>query len=89
MQAGHAIPGRHNAVLLDEEIVKPQCVGCNVLGRGMYHIFSTKLILEHGMDFWLGKLAGSKATVKMTRADYEEIAEELREKLLKLKESPA
>lgn len=34
MQAGHFIPGRHNAVLFDERNVHPQCVGCNVFKHG-------------------------------------------------------
>src|SRR5690348_2406650 len=28
LQAGHAIGGRHNAVLFDEEILRPQCMAC-------------------------------------------------------------
>jgi len=49
-QAGHAIPGRTGAVLLDESVIKVQCLTCNVFHRGQYHIFATKLIKEHGMD---------------------------------------
>lgn len=30
LQAGHFIPGRNNAVLLDERIVYSQCAGCNL-----------------------------------------------------------
>lgn len=71
MHAGHGIPGRHNAVLLDEDIVKPQCVGCNIFRNGCYHIFTTKLIQEHGMEWWEKKLFNSRQIVKMTRDDYE------------------
>ena len=50
MNAGHAIPMRHGAVLLDEEIISPQCNKCNAkppFGKGgEYHIFATKLIRE-------------------------------------------
>jgi hypothetical protein len=35
-QAGHAIGGRTNSVLLDVDIIRPQCVACNVFRRGMY-----------------------------------------------------
>jgi hypothetical protein len=72
LHAGHAIPGRHNAVLFDEDIVKPQCPICNVWKGGMYHVFATKLIKEHGMEWWDAKLAGSKEVVKWTAADLEE-----------------
>lgn len=70
-QAGHAIGGRHNAVLLDEEIIRPQCIACNVFRRGMYQVFITKLIEERGFAWWQAKLAASKLTIKYNRADLE------------------
>lgn len=70
--AGHAIPGRHNAVLLDEDIVKPQCPRDNIFMGGMYHIFATKLIQENGMRWWEKKLEGARRVVKLTRYDFEE-----------------
>lgn len=79
--AGHAIPGRHNAVLLDEEIVRPQCPRDNLFLGGRYEIFATKLIQRHGMDWWLSKLEGAKRVVKLSRADYEAKIEELKKKL--------
>jgi hypothetical protein len=48
-----------NAVLFDEEIVKPQCVACNIFLRGNYTIFTTKLIKQHGMQWWENKLINS------------------------------
>jgi len=69
MQCGHAIPGRGNAVLFDEEICRPQTVSENVFKRGNYTIFTTKLIKERGMDWWEAKLAGSNKPVKFTRSD--------------------
>jgi hypothetical protein len=79
--AGHAIPGRHNAVLFDEEIVKPQCVTDNIFKGGMYHIFTTKLIEEKGMDWWKAKLDGARRIVKYTRADIEQMIETYKAKL--------
>jgi hypothetical protein len=70
-QAGHAIGGRHNAVLLDEEIIRVQCCGCNIFKRGNYQVFITKLIQENGLDWWLAKLAASKLTIKYSRVDLE------------------
>ena len=46
MQAGHAIGGRNGAVLLDEEIIRPQCVRCNIMLRGNYGEFITRLVRE-------------------------------------------
>ena len=34
LQAGHFIPGRHNAVLFDERNCWPQCYACNVVLGG-------------------------------------------------------
>ena len=84
LQAGHAIPGRHNAVLLDEEIVRPQCVRCNVMLRGQYHIFTTKLIRERGLEWWEGKIEGSREIVKLTRTDFEALIAAYKEKLKEL-----
>lgn len=81
LQAGHAIPGRHNAVLFDEEIVRKQCATCNVFRRGQYHIFTTKLIRERGMEWWEKKLEESRRLVKWTRSDIEELIAGYKEKL--------
>ena len=43
-QAGHGIPGRTNGILFLEEIVRPQCPGCNVFGGGRLEVFVRKLI---------------------------------------------
>lgn len=48
LQAGHGIGGRHNFVLFMEEVVRPQCSGCNLWGGGRYSIFAEKLIREYG-----------------------------------------
>lgn len=70
MQAGHGIGGRNNAVLFLEEVVRPQCVGCNVFGRGKYPIFTSKLIKELGMEEYDRILSLSQQTIKFTAQDY-------------------
>lgn len=80
-QAGHAIGGRRGMVLLDPEIIRPQCVGCNVFGRGNYPVFTTKLIKEKGMDWWEKKLEQSRQVRKWTRSELEEFIETYKEKL--------
>jgi len=79
--AGHAIPGRHNAVLLDPEIVRPQCPRDNLFLGGRYEIFATKLIKEKGMEWWEAKLEGARAIVKLTRGDYEALISSYKQKL--------
>lgn len=79
--AGHGIPGRTNSVLLDPELVKFQCPPCNIWKRGMHHIFATKLIKEHGMEWWDAKVAGARRVVKYTRSDLEDLISEFKQKL--------
>jgi hypothetical protein len=50
IQAGHAIGGRAGAVLLDEELIRPQDYHCNVGLRGNYPVFVTKLIREKARE---------------------------------------
>lgn len=80
-QAGHAIGGRHSAVLFDPDICRNQCVRCNVFLRGNYPVFTTKLIEEKGMEWWKAKLEGARQIVKYTRADIEEMIETYKAKL--------
>ena len=84
LHAGHAIPGRHGAVLFDVDIIRPQCPVDNIWKGGRYEIFTTKLIKENGMDWWEKKLAGAREVVKLTRSDLEEIIETYKAKLEKL-----
>ena len=71
-QAGHAIGGRNNAVLFDVDILRPQCVACNVFRRGNYPVFTAKLIRENGLEWFEQKLIASRQAVKISRTDYEE-----------------
>ena len=73
LQAGHAIGGRHNAVLLDESIIRPQCPGCNIFKRGNYQVFVTKLIRQNGLDWWEKKLMESRQLKTYSREELNEI----------------
>lgn len=86
LQCGHAIGGRHNAVLLDEEICRPQCIRCNVFMRGQYPIFTSKLIRENGLEWFESKLISARAVVKINRAEYEEKIQELKQRLTEMDE---
>ncbi len=81
LQCGHAIGGRHNAVLFDEEICRPQTVAENVFKRGNYPVFVTKLIEENGLDWWQKKLAASREVIKYSRSDLEDLIANLKTKL--------
>ena len=79
IHCGHAIGGRHNAVLFDEDIIRLQCYACNVGKRGNYQVFVTKLVREHAeeqhieigqaFEWWERKLEHSRTIVKFTRQD--------------------
>lgn len=84
LQCGHAIGGRHNAVLFDEEICRPQSVGDNVFKRGNYQVFITKLIKENGLEWWEKKLEDSRRVLKYTRADLQRLIDETQQKLSSL-----
>jgi hypothetical protein len=84
LQCGHAIGGRHGAVLFDEEICRPQSVRDNVFLRGNYPIFTTKLIKENGMAWWESKLEGARQIVKYTRSDLEDLINNYKQKLAEL-----
>ena len=65
LQAGHAIMGRSNAVLFNEEIVRPQCQRCNVWLGGNLGVFVKNLIEENGIEWWEQKEKESKKAVKL------------------------
>ena len=50
INAGHAIPGRGNAVLFDETLVAAQCVKCNLDGGGQQYKFIKFLKKKYGWD---------------------------------------
>lgn len=75
LQAGHFIPGRHNAILFDERGVWPQCYGCNVGQKGnpiKYYKFMLKKYGQETIDE-LDRL--SNTTVKYSIQDYLDIEE--------------
>lgn len=83
-QAGHAIGGRTNAVLLDESICRPQCVRCNVFMRGMYPVFTAKLIRENGLEWFERKLEEARQVVKLSRSDFEHSIQSYKAKIEEL-----
>lgn len=80
-QAGHAIPGRHGAVLLDVEIIRPQCRRCNLFMGGRYEVFAAKLIRENGIEWFERKLDDSRRIRKWDRGELEEFIETYKQQL--------
>lgn len=85
IQAGHALAGRGNAVLFQEDIVRPQCVGCNVFQHGRLDEFVLKLSKEIGVERinYLRDLKHS-GVIQFKTQDYLDLAEEYKNKIKNL-----
>ena len=70
IQAGHAIAGRTNGILFDEEIVRGQCVDCNCNGGGETQAFKRVLVEEHGETWYQLKVQARKNSAFLTDDQY-------------------
>lgn len=84
LHAGHGIGGRNNAILFEERVVRPQCVGCNLYGRGQYQIFTRKLIDELGLEVYDEIVSKARIPVKYSVQDYLDIESRYKEKVKSL-----
>jgi hypothetical protein len=76
MQAGHAVSGRGGYVLFNEKIVRPQCVGCNVMAGGRYDAYVIYLVhKEKSLTFeqYAEIKRQSKLTHKINNSEYLDI----------------
>ncbi len=81
LQAGHAIGGRNNAILFDEELVNAQCRGCNSYGNGRYAEYSVWFINRYGIEKWEEKVRLSRSVVKYNIPYYIAKEEEYKNKI--------
>jgi len=84
MDAGHGIPGRMNAILFNEELVRAQCRNCNRKGGGELQMFKRVLIDENGQEKWDYWQSTKNDPVKYTDFDYEQIAKMFKQKYKQL-----
>jgi hypothetical protein len=84
LQAGHGLGGRTNSILFDEELVKPQCQRCNIFLGGNYDVFHAKLIKEHGIEWFEGKLKLKNKTKQFTINELKQLYEHYKNKVDKL-----
>ncbi len=78
LQAGHAIGGRFNSILFDEELVNAQCRACNGYGNGKYADYSVWFINKYGKKKWEKKVQLSHQLAP--NLDYDEIYEKYKKK---------
>lgn len=71
LQCGHFIPRQYLSVRWYENNCRPQCVGCNIWGKGKFLEFEEKLIQEVGADEVFKMKEERKVLVKLTREFYE------------------
>jgi len=88
MQAGHAIPGRANDILYDEEIIRPQCRRCNIMQQGNLHIFAVKIMEEknkQGIDGlkWFKSKIYNRHSVNYSLKELHELIEKYKNLLVK------
>ena len=81
MQAGHGISGRGGFVLFLEEVIKPQCMPCNVYKSGDYNVFIPKLAELYGIEQYQEWVCESRKPFKRTKADYVALVYELEARL--------
>ncbi len=87
LQAGHAIAGRRNALLFDEDLVHAQCIICNQHNHGEAKKYKVILIERHSQEWWDEKMATSKQVVQDKDMDFEGKAEEYTRRYKKIMES--
>jgi hypothetical protein len=85
IQCGHAIGGRTNNILFDDELCNGQCKLCNVGHGGEYQMYKFLLVQKHGEAWWAMKEQAKRTTAQYSEFDYELIAKKYREMTEKLK----
>lgn len=84
IQAGHFIPGRHNVVLFNEEIIFGQCYSCNIGLKGNWVEYEKAMVEMYGRDKveeFKNLSKGRSDTIKFTVSDYLKIEEKYKEKV--------
>jgi len=83
-QAGHGLSGRGGSILFDTEIIRPQCMQCNVFKNGNFDIFHAKLIKENGLEWFNEKVEQKHKTRQFTRQELEVMIDDYKSKLKEL-----
>lgn len=84
LHAGHFVPGRTGAVLLNEDVIRPQCVRCNIYLAGNYHAFTLRMIDDVGRSRVDELLALRHRVKKWSRVELETLQADLKARLAAL-----
>lgn len=81
LQAGHFVPGRSGAVLLNLEAIRVQCPRCNIWKSGNYQVFTLRMLDEVGRAKVDELLALRYTAKKWSRSELEALQADLTAKL--------
>jgi len=84
LQAGHFIPGRHNANLFSERGVNAQCKSCNLLHHGRPLEYRRQIVKMYGEGADLELEAEARQVKKFSREELENMITEYKERILAL-----
>ncbi len=84
-QAGHGFSGRGNAILFEEDIIRPQCFGCNCCSSGKLDIFTYKLREELGVERFEELWQLRNIQRKFTIPELMEMVEIYKQKIMEMK----
>jgi len=84
LQAGHLLDGRNNAILFEENGVRPQCKICNLFKNGNKEEFIPRFIDQCGELEFQRLKALKKTTRKISRQEYEDMIADYKQRLEKL-----
>lgn len=86
LQAGHFIPGRHNANLFSERGTHAQCYNCNINLKGNTLEYRRKIIELYGEGADMELEEEARQIKKYTVSDLEELAVNLKQRIKELEE---
>ena len=81
IQNGHFVQRAILVTRWDENNCRPQCVGCNIFGRGKIHIFSEKLLKELGKEKYLKLVSQNKTNIMGSPPDVKKLLIKYKKKL--------
>lgn len=80
LQAGHYVSGRNNAVLFHEDLVRAQCMRCNVWLEGNKTKYALYMFKHYTPEQMEGFEMLRNQTVKRTVGDYEVMIEDFKQR---------
>ena len=81
MDGGHFVSRRHNATLLVEENIHPQCKGCNGYNSGNIDSYSLFMIDTYGLDAMRELIDSKHQPRKFTARELEDLIAEYKARI--------